>query len=77
MRKIFIKLLILVLIIQTSFNLIDMMFNTSKAVTNIYLEEGENTTISGTSSEYTVEDSSIATVVCQTSAKAQRGTNSS
>jgi len=77
MKKNIIKLLILVLIIQTCFNLIDMMFKTTNAVTNIYLKEGESKTITSNSSEYNIEDSTIAGVVQNAEAIAQRGTDSS
>lgn len=62
MRKIFIKLLVLVLIIQISFNLIDMMYKTSKAVNKIYVAEGGTYTFTASSSTYTLSNSSIASV---------------
>ena len=77
MKKVFIKLLILVLIIQTSFNLIDMMFNDSKAATKIYIEEGQTTTIEAQSSNYSIDDTSIATATSEHIVKAQLGTSSS
>lgn len=76
MKKIIIKLLILVLIIQFSFNLIDIMYKSSKAVTKIYLNQGESTTITADDSEYNIGDSSIASVSKQTNAKAKQGTTS-
>jgi len=62
MRKIFIKLLILVLIIQASFNLIDIMSKSTNAVTNVYLQVGENYTFTSDTSQYTLSDSSIVNV---------------
>ena len=62
MKKIIIKLLILVLIIQISFNLIDMVSKTSKAVNKIYVAEGGTYTFTASSSTYTLGDSSIASV---------------
>ena len=77
MKKIIIKLLILVLIIQTSFNLIDMMFKPTKAANEIYLKEGETYTFTANSSTYTIGDSSIASVSTDTSTYAigNRGTS--
>ena len=76
MKKILIKLLILILIVQMSFNLIDTLIHSSKAATTIYLKVGESTTLSASSTNYTVGDSSIAGVTQGLVAKAQRGTNS-
>ena len=77
MKKFIIKLLILVLIIQTSFNLIDMINNVSNAVTKIYVEKGSTTTITANSSDYTIEDTSIASATSDFTIKAQLGTTSS
>ena len=77
MKKIIIKLLILVLIIQTSFNLIDIVFKSSNAATKIYLKEGETTTIVPETSSYTLADPSVADVEILETAKANIGTNSS
>ena len=66
MKKIIIKLLILVLIIQANFNLIDMMFKSSKAVTNIYIQEGETYTLTAETSQYTLGDSTVANVQVST-----------
>ncbi len=62
MKKIFIRLLILVLIIQTSFNLIDIIFKPVKAVNKIYVPEGGTYTFTASTSTYTLDDSSIASV---------------
>lgn len=77
MKKFFIKLLILVLIIQANFNLIDMMFKSTKAVNKIYVAEGETYTFTASSSTYTIGDSSIASVSTDTSTYAigKRGTS--
>lgn len=77
MKKIFIKLLILILIMQVSFNLIDTILRNSKAATKIYLKEGETTTIVPTTSNYTLSDPSIADVIITETVKANLGTNSS
>ena len=62
MKKYFIRLLILVLIIQTSFNLIDTMFKSVKAANKIYVAEGGTYTFTASSSTYTIGNSSIASV---------------
>lgn len=77
MKKFIIKLLILVLIIQASFNLIDMINNFSNAATKIYVEKGSTTTISAQSSNYTVKDESIASATNEFILNAQLGTNNS
>lgn len=62
MKKFFIKLLILVLIIHTSFNLIDMMSRITKAINKIYVPEGGTYTFTASSSTYTLGNSSVASV---------------
>ena len=77
MKKVFIKLLILVLIIQTSFNLIDLMYKASKAATKIYLEKGQTTTIEAQSGSYSIDDTSIASATSEHILNAQLGTSGS
>ncbi len=62
MKKRIIKLLILILIVQISFNLIDMIFKSTKGVNKIYVAEGGTYTLTASSSTYTLGDSSIASV---------------
>ncbi len=77
MKKIFIRLLILVLIIQSSFNLIDMIYNVSNAATKIYIEKGQTSTITAQSSSFSIDDASIASATNEPIVKAQLGTSSS
>ena len=62
MKKFFIRLLILVLIIHGSFNLIDMMSRITKAANKIYVPQGGTYTFTASSSTYTIGNSSIASV---------------
>ena len=77
MKKNFIKLLVLVLIIQVCFNLIDIIFNPIKAANKIYVKEGETYTFTASSSTYNLSDSSIASVSTDASTYAigNRGTS--
>lgn len=79
MKKIFIKLLILVLIIQINFNLIDIMTKSANAATEIYLQVGETYSFTSTTPQYTLSESSIVSVQTDSYAEAfgNRGTNSS